>query len=243
MRKSILIASDLQGTIPVIPDTLISKGIDILILSGNICPNFTINYTAKKLTNKAREIEMQQKWIDSILRKWIDYIGPLDTVICPGNHDFVDFPILGFDNSATQGCQTEFQLNGVNIGIIPGVLPIKSDFTLESNEDQVEEDELWRRLTGLTPDLEVLVTHTPPFNILSRTLSSDPRTDIGSVALAKVLFGSKTEKPYFDRLRLACFGHTHQNGLLHHQFENKRDLILANTAKTFSYLELDNFMF
>ena len=81
-------------------------------------------------------------------------------------------------------------------------------------ETSVSEDEAARRFAHMPRDVDVLVTHTPPFSVLDRESAAGP--EMGSKALLGALRqrsavgGSRSHHPIPPLL--SCFGHIHSPG-------------------------------
>ena len=174
--------SDLHGHYPKL------EGGDLLIVGGD-------------LTARDEKIEYAQfaDWyLSQPYKKRILIAGNHDTKIQNGdyyfNHDW-----LGY----VQDYETEFE--GLKIWGSPwtawfeGINPHCTAFTKKTD------DELAKKWAMIPPDIDILITHSPPYGILDTT--KDGR-HVGSESLREWVLGTR------PNLRLHVFGHIHENGSL-----------------------------
>lgn len=170
--------SDLHGHYPELP------GGDLLIVGGD-------------LTAKDEENEYQDFF------QWIVYQHYTKTVIIAGNHDnFIEKNKGRFrrrEGEVEYLCDSGTEFEGLRIWGSPwtkwfrGVNPKCTAFMLKT------EEELAQKWALIPDDVDILVTHSPPYGILDRT---SRRELAGSIELDERL---QIVKP-----RLHVFGHIHE---------------------------------
>ncbi len=235
-----LTISDLHGILPsakAINNSI--PNIDIITLTGDICPNNIHNFQAGikqgtlftptdwkspwnyRKIDEIKEGNEQREWIITTLIPWLNLIPHKKTFFLNGNHDFGDFSGL-FDLYLRKGT-LNFEFEGFKFGCLTGVLPIQGEWFEEIAEHQFE-----NRILELKQDIDVLLTHTPPDNILDFTSYLE---HIGSTSLTKSIFGIKGIEPYFKNLQLHCFGHCHDSSGNRELDIDKRKIKFINAAQ------------
>ena len=241
---NILHFSDLHGKLPQIPKKY--HGTDIVIvLSGDICDNFPNHWIPciKQWPNitpstwngfwNFRQIDgveegrLQDEWVETKLVPHLKncHISFDNVIVVNGNHDWCHFD-KWFPNSLHTGSRT-ILFRSVKIGLLVGV----PNFTGEWFEE-IGPVEMDKRIKALDPDIEILVSHTPPYSILDR---GHGESNIGSQELYVALFGRSVfdvQEPYFNKLKLNLFGHAHDaRGAKHFEF-GERKLKCYNASQT-----------
>jgi Icc-related predicted phosphoesterase len=241
--------SDLHGKLPAIPTKYHGTEV-IVILSGDICDNYPDNWIPGiKLGDSftpmgwrdhwnfrkidfVKEAELQNQWIETVLLPYLTKCNiKSDNVIAiRGNHDWADFEKY-FGNSLNVGAKN-LTLQGIKFGLLTGVPQFTGEWF-----DEIDELTFENRIKELDSEIEILVTHSPPYGILDR---GHGQTNIGSPIIYKALFGKSVFEnisPYFNKLRFHLFGHAHDaRGAKHFDFEG-RTLKCYNASQTRFELE------
>jgi Icc-related predicted phosphoesterase len=170
--------ADLHGHYPE------TEGGDLLIIAGDLTANDTL--------------EQQLKFYIWLHRqKYKHYI------FIAGNHDNAIANNETFHNilaNTTYLCDSGTEFEGLKVWGSPwtkqfkGMNPKCKAFTKHS------EDELYEYLKLIPYDVDVLITHSPPYGILDKTISGE---NVGSLYLMGALM-------YFFRPKLWVFGHVHE---------------------------------
>lgn len=182
--------SDLHGAQPKLP------GADLLIIAGDL--------TAE---NRYQEYVLFAEWLRNQ-----DY---KEKIIIAGNHDnLIQNTDLASDvlYEFTYLCDSGTEINDLKIWGSPwtksfkGMNPACMAFTLKSDERLKEKWEL------IPQDIDILVTHSPPFNIMDQVTKVCYnkellfRENCGSFTLYNAIFNQKR----FPKLKLHVFGHIHE---------------------------------
>jgi len=247
---NILHFSDTHGKLPVIPKKY--HGTDVVvILSGDICDNFPDHWQpGLKLgpiftpmtwrdTWNFRKIDgveegrLQNEWIENVLNPYFVKcnVKPENIIAIRGNHDWADFEKY-FPNSLNTDSKT-ITFRDKKIGLLCGVPAFSGEW-----QDEIGNYTIQNRINALDGDIQILVSHTPPYGILDR---GHGESHIGSPELYTAMFGRSAfdvQTPFFEDLRLHLFGHAHDaNGAKHFDFDNRK-LKCYNAATTRFELEL-----
>lgn len=181
---------------------------DIYVCTGDMFRNYpTVLPDGSKSIDPTREAACQKEWIlmQGDMRRYLgNYSAP---VICVrGNHDYVDLSnVFGgevwevdLDPART------VDIDGRRFGGMRGIPYIAGEWN-----DEEREWELWHRQANIPRDIDVLVTHVPPYQVLD-------------LAPNFVNYGSKEVRSYVDcraayaayagakPLRAHFFGHIHK---------------------------------
>jgi Icc-related predicted phosphoesterase len=226
-----------------------AKPIDLALLSGDHCPNYVRNFSFDqhylRHVNRDEEKILQRSWNKKVLKSWLARKGWLDkTVICPGNHDFAAFH--EFPNTVATGSKTiTLDIKGVQvkIGILVGTNIIPTGGIAGGWYEEVDESEFERRIYALDSDIDILLSHRPPYGILDMGYGEH----IGSQHLTRAIFGGVfgSTAPHFSKLKLHCFGHAHESGAqrLHHSFagddRRKGSILFSNAACSYEFLSIE----
>jgi Icc-related predicted phosphoesterase len=174
----VTVISDLHGCKPAL------HGGDLLIVAGDL--------TARDTADQWAEYFLWQG--DQDYRKII-FIG--------GNHDGrlqeVDMVFYSPEHKVDYLCDSGTEFEGLKIWgspwtkTFPGMNPHCMAFTCET------EEELAIKFSLIPEDIDILITHSPPFGILDETIKAE---SVGSTELLKV---SVAIKP-----KIHVFGHIHE---------------------------------
>lgn len=232
---NILAMSDLHGRIPKIPKAIASSEIDLFIDCGDTCGHFNKNWDYndyfQRMVNVPAESADQLKWLQETYKPWITKaINPKHIIRLNGNHDFGDCPDGLFEHYLFQGSKT-ITVEGIKIGLMTGMGNLAGEW-----HDEIGEEEVERRIYGIDKDIQILVTHCPPYGILDKAYSGDR---IGFRALTKAIFGSAIgeQPPYFTHLTHHFFGHAHEARGQQEEFVDERKITFMNVAETYATLE------
>lgn len=211
-------ASDLHSRWP---DTVKLPKADLYLLTGDMLPDFVVGSWGWPERETSRQY--QEEW--SSKRNFREGLGNPEAPVCivSGNHDFYDIGrCLGGKYFEVNDDPSRFvEFCGLKIGGMKGVLPIR----YTSWNDQHSERELEIMLEDVPDDLDILLTHTPPYNVLDDAWWGRP---LGSQALA-----DKIEK--MSNLKMHCFGHIHES----FGEEKIGSTIFSNAATTWIVYEVD----
>jgi len=178
-----------------------------------------------------REIDIAKEAADQ--REWLTSNGKLmltlrgfkdeDVIWVNGNHDFLD-PTDIFPHSVFQGAKM-FTVKGVKFGVVSGVLPYNHEW-----HDEVDDSIIEQRLTEIDRDIDVLVTHVPPYMVRDKAYGV---VGIGSMSVYKAIFGIHgAAEPYFNKLQAHLFGHSHEGvGKERHDIDG-RTVVFSNASGT-----------
>lgn len=180
----VVAVSDLHGYLPAI------EPCDLLILAGDLCPNFSGNHEKDRLRQAA--------WLASHLRPWLAENPVRQTVAIWGNHDFVgqraDLIPKGLNWVLLNDQGFEFQ--GLKIWGTPWT-PTFFNWAFMQDEDALEKR--WEKIPAA---LDILVSHGPPYGYCDGLRESGGRIKrCGSKALLEAV--SRTNPAH-----LIC-GHIH----------------------------------
>lgn len=189
---------------------------DMYIITGDLLPNFSSlspepsTGGAKHKINKRTEIFKQNKLVLELAGKGRETLlsnPKAPVVIVRGNHDFVSLSkLFGGDNTYEIGSSpTVFDnICGFKIGGIRGIRYIQGVWS-----DEMHEDVFGKLVDSLPNDLDILVTHAPPYNMLdSRNSYYGKNEHFGLKCLRKKFHADKNNLN--ENLRLHCFGHVHE---------------------------------
>lgn len=159
----ICVISDMHGHLPDIEEC------SILFICGDVVPidPHGIKPSVNCESKNCHKWDCQYDWVNDELCSWMEKVPAKSIVMVPGNHDIV------FSHArrliklpCTVLVDSSVNIFGLKIygtpwhkmyGHWPFMLP---------------EDMLARVYDGIPPDLDVLVTHGPPYGVLDRNLGS-----------------------------------------------------------------------
>jgi predicted phosphohydrolase len=149
-------------------------------------------------------------WNDVVrFAQWMGNLPHAHRILCPGNHDYGVYEHVA--RAARLFKEHGVRMIGVDKIIIDGVvfdgspvMPISGydpPFGFETEDPERE------KMLGRIGNVDVLITHTPPFGILDRTAKGK---NLGCEVLRTKIF--EAIKP-----KLHCFGHVHEARGTHRQ--------------------------
>lgn len=242
---NIIHMSDLHGSLPQIPKKYKWNPNVIIFLSGDICPNNVDNFVPgiksgpvfnptswngfwnfRKIDIDAERL-YQNIWIETKLIPHLEKNGiKLDQIIgVSGNHDWAIFSNY-FPNIIEAESKT-ITIQDIKIGLLCGSLWFTGEW-----QDEVTEQILLDRINNIETDIDILISHQPPYSILDR---GHGEARIGSQSIYTSIFGKSVFdniQPRFNNLRLHCFGHAHDaKGAKHFNIEDRK-IKFYNAANT-----------
>ncbi len=226
---NILAIADLHGEIKPLRDYFVKKVNsfvpDFVALcgdnSGNNIRNFTFE-NGKRIVNKSPEGFDQRVWlINSLKQALTDKWRDIPIFDLNGNRDFGDRKDI-FECSLFKGTKV-IEFKNLKIGLMTGIVKF-----LDEGHDEIEENEFSKRIKKLDKDIDILLTHTPPADIMDLGYGKDK---FGSKEIHKSIFGFDDKKPYFNKLKLHCFGHAHGSSGIKSMEVEDRQVVFINTAE------------
>jgi Icc-related predicted phosphoesterase len=216
--------------------------IDLVIASGDICPNNIRNFSQIgyiRHLDKDSEIEYQKEYIRKALKPWLKRKGWYNkTFIINGNHDFVSFD-KHFVNACSTGSKTiEIEINGkkIKIGLIVGTNIIPVGGIDGGWYEEISESEFERRVYQIDSDVDIIISHRPPYGILD--LGYGER--IGSQHFTQAIFGSNFgPAPYFTNLKAVFFGHAHGGTGEQEEKIGERTIKFYNSAEKYNFVKIE----
>lgn len=200
---------------------------DLYIISGDMLPDFPdifidINGYRRRKILPHKYMQGQSNWLkDKNLR---DYLGNKDApvVLVRGNHDFIDYGhAYGGEIYEIQDPSQVFNIKGLRIGGCRGVAYIGMGWS-----DEMYDPDLDKIVSKLPTDLDIMVTHAPPYGILDEIQNYGVKSF--TYYLQKCSIVGKPPK-------LWCFGHCHyDNGKQYFG-----DTLMSNAATTIHEFDLD----
>lgn len=237
-------ASDLHGNWFPLPPA------DLYVFTGDMLPNFPVIHMAdpwgmrtvwfpnlellgdpphlqpfgrylSRRIDRRRESDLQRRWCER--QDFRSHLGNPDApvVVVDGNHDFTELA-PHFKRDFHDVLMGTFTLPGTELtfGGIPFVPPISGEWNWERNEADIRDQ------IDCLPDVDVLVTHSPPHGVLDEF-----EGHLGSQAIrAYVERRMRSERP----LRAHLFGHIHGR----HGVRREGEVLFSNAATTFHELEI-----
>ena len=182
---------------------------DLLLLAGDIAPWYG-NYSVRN----------QAEWINSKFRKWCITQPAKEIVFCPGNHEFV------FENNShmiQNDIRCKFLID--DFVIIDGFKVYCSPWQIHFCNWAFNEDEetLAYKWSMIPDDIDILVTHSPPYGYGDTILQSSTMMNehLGSPSLTSRIQQLKN-------LQLNVFGHIHSGD--HKRYILRNGTILQNVS-------------
>lgn len=214
-------ASDWHGRFPKSP----MPHADIYVLTGDMWPDKWIGFAEM---NNQESVDYQHEWFKKTfespeeLRERFFANPDAPVVYCRGNHCFIDpDPYIG-GRIYSMGLEaTRIDVDGVIFGGYRGTRFINNYFSDGRMDDLTLADKL-------ADDLDVLVSHAPPYGVLDRVGFEK----IGMSGLSKHI--QKAAFKYLP-LKLSLFGH------IHCEFGSRRvaDVLCVNSSVGWTLLEAD----
>lgn len=214
--------SDLHGFFPIL------KGGDLLIISGDLT---------------ARDTEEEH----ALFIKWANEQDYRKIVFISGNHDFYlekesERILKDACGKIEYLCDSETSFEGLNIWGTPWSLSFEGQneqCMAFCKDTENELREIWKDIPS---DIDILITHCPPFGILDhRTKRHAIRSSFhflhcnsGSIALKETVF--------LIQPKLHCFGHIHQSYGKITQNDTQFNIrtIFVNASQVTEFYEPDN---
>jgi Icc-related predicted phosphoesterase len=238
MKHSILHISDLHGVLKPLWKVIRSgKSFDFIILTGDIAPTHVKYMTPRgdgfRIIDTVAEAKHQTEWATNALKPLLDQIPHKHLIAVNGNHDFLDFaPVFPEATTLFKGAKTVV-IDGIKFGIATGIEPLRGEW-----HEEVPEYDFNERLLTLDPDIQILITHAPPNQVLDLAYGGDR---IGYNCLYKHIFGLSLGNvpPTFTHLTKHLFGHAHESaGFKEIDMENGRVILFSNAACGANVVEL-----
>lgn len=211
----IVATSDLHG---FLPDPLDIPEADLLIIAGDICPDHPIGKRERYGLND-NGASHQAEWLDGEFRRWLDRVYQrVDRVIgIWGNHDFVGEPNrfgveppnldMAFLNDET------VEIDGLKIHGTPWV-PGLPRWAFHGSEEFLK-----ARAESIPSDLDILISHGPPYGTADFVAPQFGSLNVGDRALAGALGSLNPE--------LLICGHIHEQYGLH---KDENGVHIANVS-------------
>lgn len=208
----IVATSDMHGQLPEVTPC------DILLLGGDLCPEGSHSE--------------QAAWLDNEFRRWLEKQPAKEIVGIAGNHDLVfeEAPGLVPGDLPWHYLQDEgIELFGKTIFGTPWQLPFLGAFN-------AEEEALEEKYRKIPANLDILLSHGPPygigdelqFYIDQKPDPSRPLINVGTKSLLKTI--------YKIRPKLSVVGHIHRSFGIY----LSDDLVIANVSLLSDLLEMVN---
>lgn len=181
----IVATSDFHGELPEIPKC------DLLLIGGDICPEI--------------DVKSQAQWLDTVFRKWLEKVPAKEIVGIAGNHDaiFMKAPEL-----LPKGLRWHYledssiELLGLKIYGTPWQLPFFGVFTLS-------EKELEQQYRTVPKDVDIWLSHAPPFGIFDEVPVIESDGDLLKERLRKTGSHALLRKIQEIEPKLFVCGHIH----------------------------------
>jgi Icc-related predicted phosphoesterase len=197
-------------------------------------------YMGGRVLDPEIEAKYQQRWIREYLKGYRQYFATPDApVVCVrGNHDFTDLAeAFGGDVWEVNLDPTRTtEILGLKIGGCRGIPYIVGEWSDEYRDPGKPPEGSpvrppvgdWDDIRSKLPtDLDILVTHAPPYGIMD-VFGLD---HWGSRALREYL----NERMYvWGKLKMHCFGHIHEA----RSSRNEAGIIFSNAACSFQVFEI-----
>jgi Icc-related predicted phosphoesterase len=176
--RRIVATADLHGNLPEVPQC------DVLLVAGDVCPV------------SDHRLDFQRRWLEDAFAPWLLRAPAAAIVGIAGNHDFVAEadPALVRGLPWTYLCDETALAGGLKVHGSP-FTPTFRDWAFMRDDGELVET--WARVPD---DVDVLVTHGPPFGRGDLVVDGHRA---GSETLALRL-------AELERLRLHVFGHIHE---------------------------------
>lgn len=195
-------------------------GVDVVVHSGDLMPNRTRGH---------REVEetYQEHWCVENADAIAAWLGGRQLLYVPGNHDYWDPVVtwapLGIDIVQPGGTEaTCWRRDGLCFAGFQWVKFFTGEWNYEASEEAIAYG-----LESLPADVDVLITHGPPFGVRDR---NEDGVRCGSMSLRKHL--RTRERP----VKLLLFGHIHPaRGVL----SWSRGMQVSNASQAVHVLEVN----
>jgi Icc-related predicted phosphoesterase len=176
----VLATSDLHGVLPEIDDC------DVLIIGGDVCPDHPIGKVERyALVNNGSDYQLE--WLDTDFRRWLNSLNErgISVVGIAGNHDFVfermKAAVAELHLPWTYLLDEEVEVAGLRIYGTPWV-PGLPRWAFHASDGA-----LVARAATIPRDLDILISHGPPYGILDFVAPQFGSLHVGDVALRNAL--------------------------------------------------------
>lgn len=196
-------------------------------------PDFIYDIGGKWEHKKSRQLEWIAKNCDNYRKKLgIEFEAPV--ILVRGNHDWFNLNqvFLGNCVESDPGDQIfikNLEVNGkfYKTASVRGVGPINSFWS-----DEINDTLFAKNLEQIPFDIDLLLSHQPPRNILDFTKYS---VSVGSMALSEWLYARSLsiQKPLWH-----FFGHIHEDHGIYVKSYDGFDYTFSNAATTFNEIEI-----
>jgi len=238
---NILAMADTHGRLPKLPPSILATRIDLMILAGDITPTNTRNWDMSnrfRLVDVVKESASQKIWMNEKFMPWTkNFKGVENIVFVNGNHDFFDSTEIEGIHALKTGSRV-ITINGIKIGLLAGSMPFTGEWS-----DEVDEYEMKQRISAIDKDIQLLVSHVPPFGIRDQAYSGDY---IGCKSLREAILGHSSAfepeqilvSPHFEKLTHHFYGHCHETRGTEIQEVDGRKVVFHNLAETYEAFTL-----
>lgn len=196
--------SDLHGYLPELDEC------DVVCICGDIVP-----------LEIQKDIFQSWWWFNNVFKSWCDSLKCEKIIFIGGNHDFF---LEGEDpfqlDKIVYLCDSEYTHNGIKFWGSPWITGLPN-WAFNLNEYEQE-----KKFEHIPNDCDILITHTPPFNVcdIGRVdFRQGHPIDYGSKSLTKVLSNFSPKK----HIKFALSGHIHSGN---HDMVKLGDIILHNCS-------------
>lgn len=206
---------------------------DIIVFSGDFCPDFYLSQFNCSESDKARVAALQLDWISdniSNIKQWTQH-SPFLFIL--GNHDWIKPELVEF-TLRSQGIEA-ISLNnklvtyqGINFYGFPYVPAINGSFNYEREIPEMitEVDEMFKTLNQTHVD--VLVTHAPLYKVLDIT---NGNYNIGNRVLSNMI-DFKLSKDMIPNYLLCSHCHEARGMAMYN------GMLVSNAAQTQNIVEI-----
>lgn len=166
----------------------------------------------------------QTRWFAQVASEFVALLRGRPLLWVQGNHDYVDLPELlrrhGHREAWTLGCDATFVRDGVVFAGFAGIAWIAGEWVTEMHQGELASS-VYR---ALADEPHVLLTHSPPGNVLNNYPGIDALT-------AQLVYNERLT------LRAHLFGHCHKHGGKS-QRVGPRDVLCVNSARTLQFVDV-----
>lgn len=183
-------------------------------------------YAGRIIDKEAEKIRQAQWCLGKPFRQETGLSEDVPILVVKGNHDFIPLSdwIGGDVWEADEDPTRTTTLLGLKVGGFRGINYIRGEWA-----DELRREEFDDRARGLPDDINLLLTHSPPVNILDAEAEG---IHYGSPALGGYIY----RRDYSDvhKLRAHLFGHVHDACGI----RTIRDVVFSNAATTINLIDL-----
>lgn len=209
--------SDTHGSFPDI-----AKNVDVIVHSGDLCPNKTRGH-------RETELKFQSEWIKRNIPIFKEWIGDRPFLYCMGNHDYNPYVCRTLRDNGIEAIDItlkKYTLDGVRYYGFPFIPYIVGEWNFECIADQMQR-EIRILKDELISGIDILVAHAPIAGILDKNTNGE---HCGNNQMAD-LFNYTIDSSLWPRMYL--HGHLHEsNG-----FSVLEDMFISNAATVVNLIE------